>query len=584
MNLHKLNLKHKLFLIIIVVSITLTLFTVINFSYTLTQYNKLLYRQTANSLSFFSDELNYKLQEITNTSSYIAYDSEFQRNLDIFNSTPYSSLHSQNARASITDLCNHYYSPDLTHITVVTAEGDSAVWWGSSKLDEPEEIMNDLYKKCDEQQGRLVWMPSQTSKSLICARRILKAQNLSLKPLGYLLIGVDLDHLIHPLMSTKYTDGNSFQIYLSTDETLFYSSDPEFASAQDQQYFSFDGPYSIQGINGQRMFITKTTLALGRSSWHLSLAVAYGDVFRSLNMILPVFLLSLFLAIMISVLLAGSIVKRITQQFHILAGKMSLVRQEGIMKTLPAAPAAKDTHDEMTMLNIYFDQMIVELKKLIEENYVKQLLITQAELKALEQQVNPHFLYNTLNTVNWLAKKAGEKDISTIAESLGNLLQNTLRVKETTVPLNTELEIVSSYLKIQQIRFEDLVFTAAIDPGLENVTIPKMTLQPLIENALIHSQEEPQLEYRITLTIEKLEDTAKLRVANSGSEIDVHILEHLRDQTVKPKGNGIGLLNIDSRLRILFGDACGLHFENTNGMAAVWFMVPLSSGTETCQP
>lgn len=575
MNLHKLKLKHKLFLIIIVVSVTISLITVFSFSYTLNQYNNVLYRQTANSLSFFSDELNYKLQEIANTSSYIAYDTAFQSNLELFNSSDFSSLNTQNARVSVTDLFNHYYTSDLTNITVI-APDETALWWGASKLDESEKYMKDLYRKYDEQKGRLIWLPSENTDNLICARKILKSENLSLKPLGYLIIGVDLNHIIEPLMTTKYTDGNSFQIYMSTENTLIYSSDPDTKSVEDDYYFHFSDPYSIQNIGGCRMFITQTSLILGRSKWQLFLAVACEDVFQSLKMVLPVFIFSMFLAIMIAVVLSGSIVRRITQQFNMLVRKMSLVSQEGIMD-VPRTPSPEDSHDEMTILNTYFDQMIVELKKLIEESYIKQLLITQAELKALEQQINPHFLYNTLNTVNWLAKKAGEKEISTIAESLGSLLQNTLRNKETTIPLETELEIVTSYLKIQQIRFEELKVTASVDNGLEKNMIPKMTIQPLIENALFYSQTEPQAEYLITLDIHREKKNVSIRVANSGPPIDTHILEHLQNKTVIPNGNGIGLLNIDSRLRILFGESCGLSFENIDGMAIVYFHIPMAS-------
>ena len=576
MNLHKLKLKHKLFLIIFVVIAVLSLGTILSFVYTVHQYDNLLYRQTANSLSFFSDELNYRFREISNTSSYIAYDASFQDHLAALNQNPYSSLDSQNARTSITDLFNHYYSADLTQITVVTEE-DSRFWYGATILDEPEAHLQEIFRECDAQKGRLVWFPSQTSSDLLCARKILKAENLSLEPLGYLIIGVNLDHIIKPLMENKNTDGNTFQFYIHSSNALIYSSEFEDDLPKTPNYQDFDGPYSIQKIGEQRMFLTQTALSLSTGNWDLALAVAYDDIFHSLRMVVPAFLCSLLLAAGIAATLSGSIARKISLQFHALVSKMNAVGQEGIMEISPAVSIPRNSHDEMTLLNSCFDQMIVELKKLIEESYVKQLLITQAELKALEQQVNPHFLYNTLNTINWLAKKAGEKEISTIAESLGSLLQNTLRNKETTIPLGTELEIVFSYLKIQQIRFEDLIVTAQVDPELSTVLIPKMTIQPLIENALFHSQEEAQLEYRITLDVRREQDQARIQVSNSGSRIDVDILEHLRAKTVTPKGNGIGLLNIDARLRILFGEGHGLHFENADDMAIVWFSVPLET-------
>jgi len=102
-----------------------------------------------------------------------------------------------------------------------------------------------------------------------------------------------------------------------------------------------------------------------------------------------------------------------------------------------------------------------------------------------------------------------------------------------------------------------------------------MTIQPLVENAILHSQEEPQDEYVIRLSVTEENNTLiKVQVENSGSFIDTRILEHLKDQTVKPKGNGIGLLNIDSRLRILFGDDYHLNFDNRNNMAIVSFSIP----------
>ncbi len=150
---------------------------------------------------------------------------------------------------------------------------------------------------------------------------------------------------------------------------------------------------------------------------------------------------------------------------------------------------------------------------------------------------------------------------------------------EPTVPITViKKEIVTSYLSIQQIRFEDLTVTTSVDYGLEKTMIPKMTIQPLIENALFYSQEEPQTEYLIKLDIHREKDTVCIQVANSGPPIDIHILEHLRDKTVIPNGNGVGLLNIDSRLRILFGESCGLSFENINGMTIVRFRIPLTSG------
>lgn len=580
MNLHRLKLKYKLLLIVVAVASTITIFLAAAFTFAIHQYNELLYRQTANSLSFVSDEITYRLKDISSTSAYIALDQSFQNNLAIICSDKPSSLATQKAQTAITGIFTHYYTSTITSITIL-AENNFSLWWGAKKLNETDTYMKALLERCDEENGRPVWAPSGSGSGVLCARKIRESKNLSLMPLGYLIIQVDLNGIVDSLLNSRYTKDHDLQIYINSGDSLIYPSSSGTDADTARKLASFASPYAIGKIGKSRMFVTSTAIDLDSAGWSLSLAVAYGDIFRSLKMIFPAFALSLVLALLIAGLLAGNIARKITEQFNTLVGKMNAVKQEGIMdmKLLPQEKLSdplKGSHDEMTVLNSYFDQMILELKKLIEESYVQQLLITQAELKALEQQLNPHFLYNTLNTVNWLAKKAGETDISIIAESLGTMLQNTLKTGKTVTTIEEELEIISSYLKIQKIRFEDLTVTEEIDRSLIDAEIPRMSIQPLIENAIYHSQEEPQMEYRIFLTIQREEESIRIEVANSGSRMDPDILTRLREHTAPSKGNGIGLLNIDSRLRILYGDASGLTFENRGDMAVVRFLIPFS--------
>lgn len=610
---NNMKLKRKLILIIAVVSATISIFTGFGFSYVISQYNRLLYNQTANSLSFFSDELTYQLESIESVSSYIGLDSTFQENLNTYNTLPHSELLAQKARTGMTDMFNRYYTPDMIHITILTENG-TALWWGKSALHETEKNKESLLKECDEAEGQAVWRSTTDGSGILCARKILQVKNLSLKPMGYLIIEMDLNRIIDRLSQSRYAGGQQFQIFISAKDRLIYPADNESYTALYKALYSAGSSYAIKNVAGSRMFITYAKLPLRSADWNISLAVPYDNIFHSLNRLVPVFILSLITAVLIASALAGNIVSNISKQFHLLMGKMERVRQEGVMgesaganltvkpfrvvETKKAGEMSQSaevsqeagtsqstdfsllttSQDEMTVLNSYFDQMVVELKKLIEESYVKELLITQAELKSLEQQVNPHFLYNTLNSINWLAKKAGAKDISVIAESLGNMLQNTLSSKQTVITLEKELEIVSSYVKIQQIRFDDLVVEYDIDSSVLQAEIPKMTIQPLVENGILHSQEEPQDEYTIRLSIQRQPDSGdiEIRVANSGSHIDEAILEHIRNHTVTPKGNGVGLLNIDSRLRIVFGDSYHLHFENSGDMAIVWFLIPYS--------
>ena len=568
-----LKLKHKLVLIIIIVAATITGFTLFGFTYVINQYNKLLYGQTANSLSFVSDELMYQLESIEAISSYITYSTAFQENLSVCNTTESSPLPAQKAKNEIVSIFNQYYTPDMIHLTVLTANGRN-IWWGKSIYSETETKTKNLLDACDKASGRIVWHPSEKGSRLLCARKILEVKNLSLIPMGYMIIEIDLEDMVHNLLKSRYANGQQFELFISNDERLIYPSDHENYINHYKDLFSASQSYAIKNIDGMRMFITSTKLPIENGIWHMSLAVPYDKIFRSLNRLIPVFVFSLILSIYIAAILAGRIIKNISYQFNILVEKMDRIKMEGIMKPQTAPLPSTNSQDEMTILNSAFDQMIVELKKLIENSYVNELLITQAKLKSLEQQVNPHFLYNTLNSINWIAKKAGVKDISTIVQSLGSILQSTLN-KKTITSIEEELTIVSCYVKIQQIRFDDLIIDMNIDSSTIDAEIPKMTIQPLVENAILHSQEEPQEEYLIRLSVTREnENLIKVQVENSGSFIDTKILEHLKENIVTPKGNGVGLLNIDSRLRIIFGDDYHLNFDNKNGMAIVSFTIP----------
>lgn len=573
LSFNDLKLKHKLALIIFVVSVTITSLTFWGFNYVIKQYNKLLYEQTANSLSFVSDELMYNLRGIESVTSYIAYDSTFQENLDTYNTTEFSSMPSQKARTNLVFIFNRYYTSNMVNLTLLTAN-DKMIWWGKAAFTESEAFMDSLISACDKADGRLIWRPMKNGSGILCARKILEVKNLNLKPMGYLIIQVDLEAIVHNLLKSRYANGQQFQIFISSEEKLLYPTDNDSYFQHYKNLFSDSQSYAIKKIDRMRMFITFSRLPIENNTWPISLAISYDNIFRSLNRLIPTFVLSLLLAVFIATTLAGYMIKNISYQFNKLVGKMDRIKLEGIIEPQTSLTPAGNSQDEMTVLNAAFDRMIVELKKLIEESYVKELLITQARLKSLEQQVNPHFLYNTLNSINWLAKKSGSKDISTIAQSLGSMLQSTLSSR-TVISMKEELEIVSCFIKIQQIRFDDLVVSIEVDPSTLAADIPKMTIQPLVENAILYAQEELQDEYVIRLSVTRdHKNLIKVQVANSGAFIDTQILEYLKNETVKPKGNGIGLLNIDSRLRILFGEDYHLNFDNKNNMAIVSFTIP----------
>lgn len=210
------------------------------------------------------------------------------------------------------------------------------------------------------------------------------------------------------------------------------------------------------------------------------------------------------------------------------------------------------------MLHRTYKKMIRRIRELINENVAKQLLLRETELKALQAQINPHFLYNTLESVNWLAKANKQDRISEMVEALAFLLRSAVSFEEQLIPLRKELDIVRSYVTIQTTRFDErLVFHLDVPEELMDAQIPKLTLQPLVENA-IHYALEPRIEpCRIAIIARESEGALFLRVEDDGPGMTPDFLEKLRSGQVTTRGQGIGLTNIQERINLTFGTPWG---------------------------
>lgn len=167
-------------------------------------------------------------------------------------------------------------------------------------------------------------------------------------------------------------------------------------------------------------------------------------------------LLIMLVVLLLCLVLFNYLVNVITGHFTTLIRKMDAFGEDET--TLPQSDADYSSRsDEIGELHRRFDKMAVHVQDLIQKNYVNELLAKDAQFKFLESQINPHFLYNTLDSINWRAKALGDKDISTMVEALGALLRVTLSHKETISTIGSELEIVRNYMSIIQVRYDDRI-------------------------------------------------------------------------------------------------------------------------------
>lgn len=227
--------------------------------------------------------------------------------------------------------------------------------------------------------------------------------------------------------------------------------------------------------------------------------------------------------------------------------------------------------DEMGRLMETFNYMVFKIDMLIKEVYQEKLAQKNAELEALQSQINPHFLYNTLDTINWMLLEKKEYEISGIVVSLGEMMKYAISRSSRTVALREEIHHVSNYLLIQKERMEDkLEYEIDIPHQYESVQVPRLILQPLVENAIIHGIETGG---KVSIRVYEREEDGGcwLEVSDNGAGMDEEHLKRLRDGTTEMRMDhrSIGVENVNKRIRLYYGEEFGLTIESRLGEGTV---------------
>lgn len=257
----------------------------------------------------------------------------------------------------------------------------------------------------------------------------------------------------------------------------------------------------------------------------------------------------------------------------------------GLMKLLEKGKLGvqykKKRNDEFKLIFDSFNKMSHEIKYLFDVAYKEELARKEAQLSSLQAQINPHFLNNTLEIMNWKARICGNTEISEIIEALGMLLDASMnRGGKSISKIADELKLVDSYMFIMKKRFgKNLEFVRDIDESLLNATIPRLLIQPLLENAVIHGL-EPQGGGCLKLSVKLVEKRLTVVVEDNGAGISDEDLEEFKKllagkASKLESSTGIGVRNVQYRIRILYGEEYGLCLEKRiGGGTRAFFRIP----------
>ena len=381
--------------------------------------------------------------------------------------------------------------------------------------------------------------------------------------LGVIRLDVDYQEL-EKYVKELSLGKNGYAFVIERDGTIIYHPDSEvFESVEKQMSVQDISNSPMDSMVSEDFFVHKSTI--GNVDWVL-VGVSSFSSFKETSLKL------------LAIVSAVGIISLMICMFGIYAlmrYQLLPVKQLGqVMKKVEEGDttirAQENGAEEFQVLAASFNQMLEKIEKLMQDEKEQEALTRVYELKALTSQINPHFLYNTLDTIIWMAEFQDHKKVVEITKALSNYFRLSLNAGEEIVSLRQELEHVRQYLFIQKERYGDkLEYHIDELDGIPELTLPKIVLQPLVENAIYHGIKESERPGKITITVSKRDAFVDICIADNGVGIE-------QNTTSKKELGGVGLRNIQERLTLFFGESFSMEIQSEqNVYTKVYLHLPL---------
>lgn len=303
--------------------------------------------------------------------------------------------------------------------------------------------------------------------------------------------------------------------------------------------------------------------------------IAHGLMLR----IIVIFVASFLIALIIALFLSGSITKRIES----VSAQMKKVHNGP-----PVAMEESDYNDEIGDLIKTYNYMTRQMNQLIQKQEETAEELRFAEFNALQAQINPHFLYNTMDMINWMSLQGRNKEVSEVVQNLSKFYKLTLSRKKEYSTIADELEHAQVYIELQNMRFNDAIdFVIDVPDELCDYRLPKLTLQPILENSIFHGiLEKESKSGTIVLTVWSEENDIHILISDDGVGMDESVRNQiLSEERIRPNnsnGTNVAVVNIHRRLQLLYGDKYGLSYSSEKGAGCdVNILVPKHIGPES---
>lgn len=398
---------------------------------------------------------------------------------------------------------------------------------------------------------------SDSSKNIISISKEIKDKNN--KRLGFVVINLSYKFLEDFLSTINFGKDGYVFILSSEEELLFKSKNMEDFGKKDYEKLL------KKRMKPEKMDFVSSNVFIPNTQWKL-VGISFSNAISNLKkqliessliLALIVFVLTLLVSIFVS--------KKISKPIIYLIGEIKKTDKK--LYKIESLPQASS---EIQILTKEYNNLIDRIFVLTEDIEKKEEQKRTYQVKALQSQINPHFLYNTLDTILWLVEFGENEKAIKVTKNLGMLLRNSLNIDEDFVKLDKEIEHAKNYLDIQKIRYDNK-FTYEFIKKIEtsSLYVPKLILQPIIENAIYHGIREKKSKSYIKIIVEKNPEYLIIKIIDNG------LGPKEKKENIPTKLGGIGMENVNNRIKLLCGEKYNLKMQRENGETIVTYKLKI---------
>jgi two-component system sensor histidine kinase YesM len=524
-----------------------------------------IYTSSRDEVQQQSREMHLLAERIVRMSNLVYNDKEFEKLLETEGDSEYEAFRKwTEIQAKLQNMLD-FLLVGNAYVALLDQNGKVYSTWGNANYNNVYERFSKepFFIQALEQNGKPLWNSdftmstyqgkSQFDEKLVTFTRAIEFDS-SLVEDVVLFVGVPEDQFFN-----SPTAANSFSMVLQGDQLIWQSSEEwtmnEVYDALEHQASDLSEGRRVVKLNNQMYIVNEAVIP--QNAWRLIQLTSQQESMSMLRQIKNQSISGLIIVFTVFTAFFVVLMLRFTQPIRTLLYSMNQLGKGDFTGKVNIKGS-----DEIAELGSRFNIMAERLHHLITSLSEEQHRKEEARFQALQAQINPHFLLNTLNSIKWMANLSGAHHVGDMITSLGALLMFNMRHDKEEVTLKDELDNLQHYLEIQKIRYhDDIVIHTEVPEELWNDHMLKFTLQPIVENSIIHGGRFP---LHITITARVTEGVLTVTLADNGVGMSEEQIKQVESSMRVPhaKFSGIGIRNVSERIRMKYGAAYGVAIEN----------------------